>query len=103
MDRDEAKEFAYEQIDYLEGAFENFPINKKFSVQNISSIRPLHDVVDGGYMYRFEFDLTIGYNEPFIVEKEIGQGVNGEIVVDDIVNQFEVTIDNNDNIEIEII
>ena len=52
-DMDEAKEFAYEQIDDLEGAFEDYPLNKWFSVQNISSIRPLHETVDGGYMYRY--------------------------------------------------
>ena len=63
VDMDEAKEFAYEQIDYLEAMFEEYPINRLFSVQTISPIRPLHEVVDGGYMYRYEFDLTIGYNE----------------------------------------
>ena len=73
MDMDEAKEFAYEQIDYLEGAFENYPINSKFSVQNISPIRALHEPVSGGYMYRYEFDLTIGYNEPVIKEKDLYQ------------------------------
>ena len=96
-DMDEEKEFAYEQIDLLEGLFENYPINNKFSVQNISSIRPLHQIVDGGYMYRYEFDLTIGYNEALIAEKDYGHGVKTEF--DDI--NFQVTIDNNDNIIVE--
>lgn len=100
VDMDEAKEFAYEQIDFLEGAFENYPINKKFSIQNISPIRPLHEVADGGYLYRYEFDLTIGYNEARIIEKDYGHGVNAEIVDK---SKFQVTIDNNDNIEIETI
>lgn len=100
LDMDEAKEFAYEQIDFLEGAFENYPINKKFSIQNISPIRPLHEVADGGYLYRYEFDLTIGYNEARIIEKDYGHGVNAEIVDK---SKFQVTIDNNDNIEIETI
>jgi len=101
-DMDVAKEFAYEQIDNLEGAFEDYPINKKFSVQNISPIRPLHQVVDGGYMYRYEFDLTIGYNEAITTDKEYGKSVNANVKVDnqDAIN-FIVTIDNNDNIEIE--
>lgn len=120
MDMDEAKEFAYEQIDYLEGSFEEYPINSKFSVQNISPIRPLHAIVDGGYMYRYEFDLTIGYNEARITNKDYGHGIdaemvdtneadtniiNGEIIIggkDYIENNFKVTIDDNDNIEIEI-
>lgn len=96
-DMDVEKEFAYEQIDYLEGCFEDYPINNKFSVQNISPIRPLHETVDGGYMYRYEFDLTIGYNEPVIKEKDYGHGVD---VSGDI--NFTVTMDDSDNIEIEI-
>lgn len=96
MDMDEAKEFAYEQIDYLEAAFENYPINSKFSVQNISPIRPLHEPVSGGYCYRYEFDLTIGYNEPVIVEKDYGRGVNVEGDIN-----FTATMDDSDNIEIE--
>lgn len=104
IDMDEAKEFAYEQIDFLEGCFENYPLNKRFSVQNISPIRPLHEVVDGGYMYRYEFDLTIGYNEWRVQEKEISQGVNTEITLDeeDAIN-FTVSIQNDDSIEIETI
>lgn len=97
MDMDEAKEFAYEQIDLLEGEFENYHINSKFSVQNISPIRALHEPVSGGYMYRYEFDLTIGYNEPVTSEMDIGKSVEAD--VGDI--EFKVTIDNNDNIEVE--
>lgn len=96
MDMDEAKEFAYEQIDLLEGEFENYPINSRFSVQNISPIRALHEAVSGGYMYRYEFDLTIGYNEPVIKEKDYGQSV---MVEGDI--NFTVTIDGSDNIIID--
>ena len=99
VDMDVAEEFAYEQINYLEGAFEDYPINNSFSIQNISPIRPLHEVVDGGYMYRYEFDLTIGYNEERVVNKDYGKGI--EYWEDEDI-KFEVTIDNNDNIEIEI-
>ena len=103
-DMDVEKEFAYQQIDNLEGVFEDYPINNKFSVQNISPIRPLHEVVDGGYMYRYEFDLTIGYNEIKITNKEYGKSVNANIKVDneDAIN-FTITIGNNDSIEIETI
>jgi len=83
VDMDIAKEFTYEQIDYLEGAFEDFPINNLFSVQSVSPIRQLHEVVDGGYMYRYEIDLTIGYNEEVIKEAPIGQGVVVDIENED--------------------
>ena len=104
VDMDEAKEFAYEQIDYLEYCFENYPINKKFSVQNISPIRPLHETANGGYLYRYEFDLTIGYNEERTKDKEIGKSVDTDIKVgsEDAIN-FTVTIESNDSIEIETI
>lgn len=103
-DREMTKEFAYEQIDYLEGAFEDYPINNKFSVQTISPIRPLHEVTAGGIMFRYEFDLTIGYNEERVTGKELGQAVNADVKVDndDAIN-FTVTIDGNDNIDIETI
>ena len=105
VDMDEAKEFAYEQIDTLEGVFEDYPINRFFSVQNISPIRPLHEVVDGGYMYRYEFDLTIGYNEIRVIDKELGQSVENNVVLKDvngdIENPFKVTITNNDTIIVE--
>ena len=39
----------------------------------------MHEVADGGYQYRFEFDLTIGYNETVIAEKAIGEAVQVEI------------------------
>ena len=79
MDMDEAKKFAYTQIDILEGAFEDYPLNDLFSIQNISPIRPLHEVVDGGYMYRYEFDLTIGYNETVTSDILLSQYVNADI------------------------
>lgn len=99
-DMDEAKEFAYEQIDYLEGCFEEYPVNSMFSVQNISPIRPLHETDDGGYLYRYEFDLTIGYNEERISDKELSRGVDVSFCTDNNIG-FIVTIDDNDNIEIE--
>ena len=78
-DMDTEKEFAYEQIDFLEGAFENYPTNNIFSIQAISPIRPLHEVVDGGYMYRFEFDLTIGYDELQTTMGELAEEVETDI------------------------
>lgn len=96
---DEQKEFAYQQIDRLEGAFEYYPLNNDFSVQGISPIRPLHEPVSGGYMFRYEFDLTIGYNEPETVENETGKAVDVQMSDNDI--SFKVTIKNNDTISVE--
>lgn len=78
-DMDDVKEFTYEQIDYLEGAFEDYPINNRFSIQSISPIRPLHEAVAGGYLYRYEFDLTIGYNEARISEKDVAKNIEAEV------------------------
>lgn len=99
-DMDEAKEFAYEQIDNLEGAFEDYPINNIFSIQNISPIRPLHETVDGGYMYRYEFDLTVGYNEERIMNAEMAEGI-----ITDIDKSYIDGAENSDNsicFEIEV-
>lgn len=63
---DVKKEFAYNKIDELKakikiGAREF--IFGDIAIKSISGIRPLHEEVDGGYLFRYEFDLTIGYNE----------------------------------------
>lgn len=91
---DEQKEFAYQSIDKLEGAFEQYPINTKFSVQRISPIRPLHEPSSGGYMFRYEFDLTIGYDEPESANKPIGKQVETNVYSDsgEGIN-FKVTVD----------
>lgn len=103
MDMDEAKEFAYTQIDILEGSFEDYPLNNLFSVQNISPIRPLPEVVDGGYMYRYEFDLTIGYNENVSKYQDTGKEVDVTIENKDIEDSdinFIVTVNDTVNINI---
>lgn len=103
VDIDVAKEFAYEQIDELEAAFEDYPVNSKFSVQRISPIRALHETVSGGYMYRFEFDLTIGYNEPTVTNIDTGKAVMVDVNTDTTEEgiNFKVTIENNDTINVE--
>ena len=78
-DMDVAKEWAYSQIDLIEGLFEDYPENNIFSVQNVGSIRPLHEPMSGGYMYRFEFDLLIGYDEELTVQVPVGKKVNVDI------------------------
>lgn len=75
---DDKKEFAYNEIDKLKakiriGAREF--VFGDIAIKNISGIRPLHEEVDGGYLFRYEFDLTIGYNEQtlntFLIDNSI--------------------------------
>lgn len=49
------------------------------SVRNISSLRNLTTMEAGGYNYRYEFDITFGYNEVMLIQKKVGQDVNLQI------------------------
>ena len=49
------------------------------SVNSISSMRDLTTVEAGGYNYRYEFDITFGYNEVMLIQKEVGKDVNLQI------------------------
>ena len=100
-DYDTNEEFAYEQINLLEQLFEMKSTHEKFyptfSIQNVSPIRPLPEVIDGGYEYRFEFDLTIGYNEviaPTSSNIDIGKVVIADIEADnsEVGIDFEVSL-----------
>lgn len=94
------EEFAYTQINLLEKLFERKTTHElfypTFSVQNISPIRPLPEVVDGGYQYRYEFDLTIGFNETDVEELPVGKEIEVGIKInnqDDRVIEFEIDKD----------
>ena len=86
VDMDVAKEFAYQQINNLEELFERRIVQEEFypifSIQTVSPIRPLHQVVDGGYMYRYEFDILIGYDEFRIDDLDIGKQVEAKMFKD---------------------
>jgi hypothetical protein len=49
------------------------------SVNNISSLRDLTTAEAGGYNYRYEFDVTFGYNEVMTIQKKVGKDVNLQI------------------------
>lgn len=49
------------------------------AVKNISELRDLTTPVAGGYTYRYEFDVTFGYNEVMTIQKEVGKDVNLQI------------------------
>ncbi len=100
------KEFAYSEINKIRTLFERKDTRlffiRHFSINSISGIRELNKTVDGGYEYRYEIDLTIGYNEIASYTLPIGQGVNVDITSPsgkDNIN-FEVTVD--DDVEVEI-
>lgn len=54
------------------------------SVNEISSIRDLTTVADGGYNFRYEFDIAFGYNEDVAIQKPKGKNVNLQIERKDI-------------------
>lgn len=98
-DADTNKEFIYSQINKINKLFEKkdnqdwfYP---KFSIQNVGSIRPVHEVLDGGYEYRFEFDLTIGYDDRDIDYLEIGRIIEVDIAKNKKEHNihFEITLD----------
>lgn len=49
------------------------------TASNISGLRDLTTVEAGGYNYRYEFDITFGYNEIMLIQKEVGKDVNLQI------------------------
>ena len=61
---------SFESID---SAFElNF---EGLSCNVISELRELTTPIEGGYNYRYEFDLTFGYNDVIQIQKYVGQDV----------------------------
>ena len=60
-----------------------FKINKtaykfktKFAPKSTSGIRPLDEAVSGGYIFRREFELTIGYDKVYHYELPVSHAVN---------------------------
>lgn len=49
------------------------------TVNELSSIRDLTTVADAGYNFRYEFDITFGYNEVVDIQKPKGKDVNLQI------------------------
>lgn len=96
---DVQKEFAFSQINNLKQSFKlgarEF-LFEDFSIKDISGIRPLFEVVDGGYLFRYEFDLTIGYNEitttNVLMDKTIEVEIkddSGAIILDYVIEKSE--------------
>lgn len=56
-------------------AMHNFSLKNKFTIKSMTDLRPLSETNDTGFLYRYEFDITCGYNEIITTELEQSQGV----------------------------
>lgn len=84
-DLDEQNSFAKNNAILLKNNFETFDTAYEFlsngmSVNNISELRDLTETVSGGYVYRYEFDITFGFNDVLKIQKEVGKDVKINIV-----------------------
>lgn len=94
---DVRKEFAYSSANDLRTQIEIATREFAFgdiAIKSISGIRPLNEEVDGGYLFRYEFDITIGYNEETIADVEIGEHIDLElkdendiIIIDEVISE----------------
>lgn len=83
-DLDEQNQFAHNTARNLRNVFETLDTAwtlgvEGLSVNSVSSLRDLTMLEEGGYTYRYEFDVTFGYNEVMIIQKEVGKDVNLQI------------------------
>ena len=83
-DLDEQNRYAQETAKNLKNVFETLDTAwtlgaEGLSVNNISGLRDLTTAEEGGYNYRYEFDVTFGYNEVMLIQKEYGKDVNLQI------------------------
>lgn len=67
-----------------------YKFKKIFAVNSTSGVRPLDEAVSGGYTFRREFDLTIGYDKVYHYDLPVSHAVNIDL---DNEIYFEVTED----------
>ena len=84
-DLDVQNSFAENNARLLKNNFETFDTAYEFldndmSVNNISELRDLTELVSGGYVYRYEFDVTFGFNDVLEIQKNVGKNVKINIV-----------------------
>ena len=53
----------------------NHSLKKYFTIQSMTDLRPLNTTTDTGYLYRYEFDITCGYNENISAQVELSNRV----------------------------
>ena len=56
-------------------AMHNFSLKNKFTIKSMTDLRPLSETNDTGFLYRYEFDITCGYNEIITTKLKQSQGV----------------------------
>lgn len=67
-----------------------------FTILDMTGIRPLNEVVVGGYLYRYEFDMTINFDEFEEYSVGIGKAVGLDLVnADDENVKIKFDIDEN--------
>lgn len=84
VDLDEQNAYAENTARNLKNSFETLDTAWLFhayglSVNYLSELRDLTTPTEGGYTYRYEFDVTLGYNEVMLIQKEIGKDVDLQI------------------------
>ena len=90
---DDRKHFAYTQCNNIRLLFERNDIREQFdnfTVMSLSGVRSLNEIVDGGYLFRYEFDITIGYNETLDYDIAQGEQVKVDIKNDNYNIKFKV-------------
>ena len=97
-DYDTNKAFAYEQTNKIRNLFERENVWSafNFTILDMTGIRPLNEVVVGGYLYRYEFDMTINFDEFEEYSVGIGKAVGLELAnADDENVKIKFDIDEN--------
>lgn len=84
LDLDVQNAYAEKTARELKNSFETLDTAFDFfedglAVQEISELRDLTEPVSGGYNYRYEFDVTFGYNEVLEIQKTYGKDVDLQI------------------------
>lgn len=82
---DEKNYFAESNARKLKNSFEPLDAAYEFlvndmSVNDISELRDLTELTAGGYVYRYEFDVTFGFNDVVQIQKQVGKDVVIDIV-----------------------
>ena len=77
--------FAESNARKLKNSFEPLDTAYEFlandmSVNDISELRDLTELTAGGYVYRYEFDVTFGFNDVVQIQKQVGKDVVVNIV-----------------------
>lgn len=65
-------------------------LKKYFTVQSITDLRPLSEINDTGFTYRYEFDIRCGYNEIITTKQLPSQGV----IIDLEENNIHIEVNN---------